>query len=42
VQKVGKIEVMETLVKILNMKVVEAGERGVFPTRVIPLMMKIN
>ena len=28
VQKVGKIEVMETLLRILNMKVAEVGEKG--------------
>jgi len=29
-QKVGKTEVMEILLKILNMKVVGAGEKGEF------------
>ena len=32
-QKVGKIEVMEILLKTLNMKVVGAEEKGEFPMR---------
>ena len=32
-QKGGKTEVMEILLKILNMKMVGAGEKGEFPTR---------
>ncbi len=32
-QQVGKIEVMEILLKTLNMKQVEAGERGECPVR---------
>ena len=34
VQKVGKIEVMETLQKTLNMKVGEVGEKEEFPMRI--------
>ena len=34
-QKVGKTEVMETLLKTLNMKIVGVGEKGEFPTRTI-------
>ena len=41
-QKVGKIEVMETLLKMLNMKVVEVGEKEEFQIRVIYQMRKIN
>ena len=40
VQKVGKIEVMEILLKTQNMKAVGVGEKGVFLMRVI-LQMKI-
>jgi len=32
-QKVGKIEVMEILLKTLNMKMVGAGEKGECPMR---------
>jgi len=32
-QKVGKIEVMEILLKTLNMKMVGAGEKGEYPMR---------
>ena len=32
-QKVGKTEVMETLLKILNLKVEEVEEKEVFPAR---------
>ena len=35
VQMVGKIEVMEILLKTLNMKVVEAEEKGEFQMRTI-------
>ena len=35
VQKVGKIEVMETLLKILNMKVAEVEEKGVYLMKVM-------
>ena len=41
-QKVGKIEVLETLLKTLNMKVVEAGEKEEFQIRVIHHMRTIN
>ena len=34
-QKVGKTEAMEILLKILNMKVVGAGEKGESPMRVM-------
>ena len=34
-QKDGKTEVMEILLKILNMKMVGAGEKGEFPTKAI-------
>ena len=33
-QKAGKIEVMEILLKTLNMRVVGAGEKGEYPKRV--------
>ena len=36
VQKVGKIEVMEILRKILNLKVEEVGEKEGFPVMAIP------
>ena len=42
VQKVGKIEVMETLLKTLNMKVVEVEEEGEFPMKVIHQTRKIS
>jgi hypothetical protein len=42
VQKAGKIEVMVIHLKILIMKVVEAGEKGEFLIRVIHQMRKIN
>jgi hypothetical protein len=41
-QKVGKIEVMETLLKTLNMKVVGAGEKGEFPMRAMLQVKKIS
>jgi len=41
-QKVGKTEVMEILLKTLNMKMEGAGEKGEFPMRAIPQMRKIN
>ena len=41
-QKVGKIEVMETLLKILNMKVAEVGEKEGLQMRIIYQMMRIN
>ena len=41
-QKAGKIEVMETLLKTLNMKVVEVGEKEEFLMRVILQTTKIN
>ena len=42
VQKVGKIEVMGTLLRILNMKVAEVGERGESQMEVMLQMMKIS
>ncbi len=42
VQKVGKIEVMGTLLRILNMKVAGVGEKGEFQMEVMLLMMKIS
>ena len=42
VQKVGKIEVMEILLKTLNLKVEEVEEKEEFPTRVIPQLIKIS
>jgi hypothetical protein len=41
-QKVGKIEVMEILLKTLNMKMVGAGEKGGFPMRVMLQMRQIS
>ena len=41
-QKGGKIEAMETLLKTLNLKVEEVGEKEEFPARVIPQTMKIS
>ena len=41
-QKVGKIEVMEKPLKILNMRAVEAGEKEEFLAKVILQTMKIN
>jgi hypothetical protein len=41
-QKVGKIEVMEILLKILNMKVVGVGEKGECPMRVMLQMRQIR
>ena len=41
-QKVGKTEVMETLLKTQNMKVGGVGEKGAFLMRVKPPMKKIN
>ena len=41
-QKVGKIEVMETLQKTLNMRVEEVEEKGVFLMRVTPQMREIS
>ena len=41
-QKVGKTEVMATLLKIQNMKVGGAGEKGAFLMRVKPQTRKIN
>ena len=41
-QKVGKIEVMEILLKILNMRMVEAGEKEEFQMRMIYQMRGIN
>ena len=41
-QKVGKIEVMEILLKLLIMKVVESEEKGVFPIKVIRQMTKLS
>ena len=35
-QKDGKIEVMEILLKTLNLKVEEVGEKEEFPVMVIP------
>ena len=35
-QKVGKIEAMENLLKTLNLKVEEVGEKGEFLVRIIP------
>ncbi len=42
VQTVGRIEVMETLLKILNMKAEEAGEKEVFLMMVMPQIKKIS
>ena len=42
VQKVGKIEVMVTLLKTLNTKVVEVGEKEVFLMKVKSQMSKIS
>ena len=39
---VGKIEVMETLLKTLNMKVAEAEEKEEFQMRITYQMMRIN
>ena len=41
-QKVGKIEVMEILLKTLNMKVVGAGEKGECQIRVILQTIQIR
>ena len=41
-QKVGKIEVMETLLKTLNLKVVEAEEKEESQMRVMFQMKRIN
>ena len=41
-RKVGKIEVMVIRLKILNMKVVGAGEKGEFQMRAIYPMKIIN
>ena len=41
-QKVGKIEVMETLLKTLNMKVVEVEEKEEFQIRVMYQVRIIN
>ena len=41
-QKVGKIEVMETLRKILNMKVAELGEKEEFQMKVIHQIKRIS
>ena len=41
-QMVGKIEVMVILLKILNMKVVEVGEKGAFQMRGMHQMRKIS
>ena len=41
-QKVGKTEAMGTLLKILNMKVVGAGEKGEFLMRTILQVRKIS
>ena len=40
--KVGRIEAMEILLKILNMKVVEAEEKEVFLMKVMRQVRKIN
>ena len=42
VLKVGKTEVLETLLKTLNMKVAEAEEKGEFLMRIMPQMRIIN
>ena len=42
VQKVGKIGVMETLLKTLNLKVVEVGGKEEFQMRRIYLTRRIN
>jgi hypothetical protein len=42
VQMVGKIEVMEILLKTLNMKVVEAEEKGEFLMKIISQMTTIS
>ena len=41
-QKVGKIEVMEILLKTQNMKVVEVGEKEEYQMRVMYQMRRIN
>jgi len=41
-QKVGKIEVMEILLKTLNTKMGGAGEKGEFPMIAKPQMRKVN
>jgi len=41
-QKVGKIEVMEILLKILNMKVAGAGEKGECPMKAMLQMRQIS
>ena len=41
-QKVGKIEVMEILLKTLNMKMVGAGEKGECPMRIMLQMRQIS
>ena len=41
-QKVGKTEAMEILLKTLNMKVVEAEEKGEFLIRVMSQMRKTS
>ena len=42
VLKAGKIEVMEILLKTLNMKAVGAGEKGEFPIRAMLQMKQIS
>jgi hypothetical protein len=42
VQKVGKTEVMELLLKTLTLKVGEAGEKEEFPVREIPQILNIS
>jgi len=41
-QKVGKTEVMEILLKTLNMKMVGAGEKGECPMRAMLQMRQIS
>ena len=41
-QKAGKIEAMETLLKTLNLKVEEVGEKEAFLVRVIPQIIQIS
>jgi hypothetical protein len=41
-QMVGKIEVMEILLKTLNMKVVEVEEREAFQTRIMYKVRRVN
>ena len=41
-QMVGKIEVMEILLKTLNLKVEEVGEKEEFPEMVIPQTINIS